>query len=138
MKTLIDTHQFKVRFNEADPLGIVWHGHYIKYFEDGREGFGHRYDLTYLDIFNHGFFVPIVNINCDFKKTLKYGQEAIVETMFVDCLAAKIIFNFRIVTPDTNQLVATGSSTQVFLDKQNNQLQLSNPDFFLEWKKKWL
>ncbi len=26
-----------VRFNEADPLGIVWHGNYIRYFEDGRK-----------------------------------------------------------------------------------------------------
>ena len=26
----------RVRFNETDPLGIVWHGIYSTYFEDGR------------------------------------------------------------------------------------------------------
>ena len=31
-----------VRFSETDPLGIVWHGNYIKYFEDGREAFGRK------------------------------------------------------------------------------------------------
>jgi len=41
MKTeLNSTTKIQVRFNEADPLGIVWHGHYIRYFEDGREAFG--------------------------------------------------------------------------------------------------
>ncbi len=37
---LVSTTEVLVRFNEADPLGIVWHGHYIRYFEDGREDFG--------------------------------------------------------------------------------------------------
>ena len=35
--------RFKIRFNETDPLGIVWHGHYITYLEDGRESFGKKY-----------------------------------------------------------------------------------------------
>jgi hypothetical protein len=39
-KSLIEKTAIPVRFNEADPLGIVWHGHYIRYFEDGREAFG--------------------------------------------------------------------------------------------------
>ena len=26
------TTEVWVRFNETDPLGIVWHGNYIKYF----------------------------------------------------------------------------------------------------------
>jgi acyl-CoA thioester hydrolase len=32
-------------------------------------------------------------------------------------------------------LVATGSSVQVFLSKEDSVLQLSNPPFFEEWKK---
>ena len=61
--------KFRVRFNEADPLGIVWHGNYLKYFEDGREAFGEQYNLGYLDIYGNGYVVPIVNINCNFKKS---------------------------------------------------------------------
>jgi acyl-CoA thioester hydrolase len=33
------TSKIRVRFVETDPLGIVWHGNYIQYFEDGREDF---------------------------------------------------------------------------------------------------
>ena len=33
---LVTTTQTKIRFSEIDPLGIVWHGHYVKYMEDGR------------------------------------------------------------------------------------------------------
>ena len=54
-KTLTATTTTKVRFNETDSLGITWHGHYVTYFEDGREAFGTAFGLHYLDIFNNGF-----------------------------------------------------------------------------------
>jgi YbgC/YbaW family acyl-CoA thioester hydrolase len=69
-----------IRFNEVDPLGIVWHGHYVRYFEDGREAFGKKFGLTYLDVFAHGFVIPIVSIQCDYKRSPKYGDTLVVET----------------------------------------------------------
>ena len=53
-----------VRFNEADPLGIVWHGHYIRYFEDGREDFGKQFGIGYLDFYKNGLVIPVVNVDC--------------------------------------------------------------------------
>lgn len=124
-----------VRFNEADPLGIVWHGHYIRYFEDGRESFGREYKLGYLDVFNLGFVTPVVNVQCDFKKSLRFGDRVIVESVYLPCEAAKIKFKYRLYNAETQELVATGSSVQVFLDRQHSLLQLNNPPFFEAWKK---
>lgn len=124
-----------IRFNEADPLGIVWHGHYVRYFEDGREAFGEKYGLRYLDIFEHGYTVPVVNIQCDYKRSLRYGDRVVVETRFVDDMAAKIKFEYTLTNPATGEVVAKGSSVQVFLDKETSSLQLIAPAFFLEWKK---
>ncbi|MDR6567004.1 acyl-CoA thioester hydrolase [Chitinophaga ginsengisegetis] len=125
-----------IRFNEADPLGIVWHGHYVRYFEDGREAFGEKYGLRYLDIFEEGFTVPVVNVQCDYKRSLRYGDRVIVETRYVDDLAAKIKFEYILTNPATGEIVAKGSSVQVFLDKETSSLQLIAPPFFSEWKKK--
>ena len=44
-KQLIAETEIGIRFNEVDALGIVWHGNYVKYFEDGREAFGEKFDL---------------------------------------------------------------------------------------------
>jgi acyl-CoA thioester hydrolase len=125
-----------VRFNEADPLGIVWHGHYIRYFEDGREDFGKRFGIGYLDFFNRGFVIPVVSVDCSFKKSLRYGDTVIVETSFIPCDAAKIQFSYRLFNKQTQDLVATGHSVQVFLDKEHSILQLLNPPFFEDWKRK--
>jgi len=125
-----------VRFNEADPLGIVWHGHYIRYFEDGREDFGKQFGIGYLDFYKNGLVIPVVNVDCSFKKSLRYGDTVIVETSFIPCDAAKIQFSYRLYNKETKDLVATGHSIQVFLEKENSTLQLLNPPFFEAWKRK--
>lgn len=137
LHTLIAKTKVPVRFNEADPLGIVWHGHYIRYFEDGREAFGAEYGLTYLDFFRNGLVVPVVSVDCQYKKPLRYGDAVEVETTFVDTPAAKLQFRYRLFNASTGDLVATGKSLQVFLDKDDMALQLNVPAFFEAWKTKW-
>lgn len=137
MKTeLSSSTQILVRFNEADPLGIVWHGHYIRYFEDGREAFGEMHGLKYLDVYKQGYVTPIVSVQCDFKRSLRYGDTVIVEAKYIPTEAAKMKFIYRLSNAATGQLVATGSSVQVFLSKDDLLLQLANPPFFEDWKKK--
>ena len=130
-KTLVN-----VRFNEADPLGMVWHGHYIRYFEDAREAFGNKYGIGYLDFYNNGLIVPIVNVQCNYKRSLRYGEKMIVEAQYEPCEAAKLKFNYNLYNEAASQIVATGSSVQVFLDRNTHLLQLTNPDFFEKWKRK--
>lgn len=133
-KELSSKTEIQVRFNEADPLGIVWHGHYIRYFEDGREAFGNMHDLGYLEVYKLGFVIPVVSVQCDFKRSLRYGDKVIVETRFIPTDAAKLKFTYRLFKAASGELVATGSSVQVFLSKEDSVLQLSNPPFFEDWK----
>ena len=132
---LTSRKEIHVRFNEVDSLHIVWHGHYITYFEDGREAFGQEFGLSYMDVFKEGYKVPLVHIDCQFKRPIAYGDKVEVHTTFVNTPAAKIIYQYEIRNPETNEILATGRSEQVFLDG-NNQLYLVNPDFYLDWKKK--
>ena len=134
---LMNRTEIPVRFSEVDALGIVWHGHYLKFFEDGREAFGRQYELGYLDIHKQEFLVPLVNINVDFKRTVKYGDTIIIETTFINSPAAKIIFNYKLYRTSDSAIVATGESTQIFMDLKH-ELYITMPEFFLEWKKKYL
>jgi acyl-CoA thioester hydrolase len=128
--------EITVRFNEADPLGIVWHGHYVRYFEDAREDFGKKYGVSYLDFYRNSLAVPIVSIQCDYKKPLRYGDTIIVETVYVNTAAAKLNFNYQIFDAQVGTQIALGSSSQVFVDAKTFELQLTMPPFFESWRKK--
>lgn len=133
---LTDRTTIKVRFSEIDSMQIVWHGEYVRYFEDGRESFGRHYGLDYMSIRREGYVVPIVDLTCQFKQPLSFGEEAIVETRYIRCDAAKILFEYTIYRATDRSIVATGTTTQVFLNA-NKELELMNPDFYREWQKKW-
>jgi len=136
-KTLKHTTEIDVKFSEVDSLSIVWHAHYVRYFEDGREAFGKAFGIDYLTCYNNKFVAPIVNINCDYKRFLKYGDRVIIETEYIPCSAAKMNFNYRLLNAATGELVVSGTSMQVFLDSDTLILQLTNPPFIEEWKRKY-
>lgn len=134
METISHSSTIRVRFNETDPLGIVWHGNYITYFEDGREALGRAHNLSYLDVKAAGYSTPIVKSVCEHKLPLKYGDVANIETTFVNNQAAKMVFKYKIFNPD-GKVVCTGETVQVFVDEKG-ELALTNPKFFENWKKK--
>ena len=80
--------------------------------------------------------IPIVDVHCKYKRPLRYGETVRLEVEFIPTEAAKMVFKYLLFNARSGELVATGSSVQVFLDKEQSILQLSNPPFFEDWKKK--
>ncbi len=133
---LKSTTEIEVRFHELDPLGIVWHGNYIKYFEIGREDFGVKHGLCYTDLKRESIATPVVSIQCDYKSYVRYGEKLTIETSFVNNPAAKIILKYKVLRSENKKLAAEGKTVQVFTDVEGNLL-LILPGFIAEWKRKW-
>ena len=114
----------------------MWHGNYAKFFEDGREAFSRKYEFSYLDVVGEGLRTPIVKMNVNYKKSLHYDEPAYIETTFNDSRAARLEYEYRIYKYDGNELMTTGSTMQVFVNKRG-ELILSSPKSLLDWKKKW-
>lgn len=127
--------EFEVRFSEVDSMNIVWHGSYALYFEDAREEFGKKYGLSYQLYFENECPAPLVELNLKYMKPLLHAQRARVDITLRNTRAAKVVFDYEIRLLEDESLVTTGTSTQVFVDKNHN-LMLTNPPFFEEWKKK--
>jgi len=123
----------EVRFSEVDSMGIVWHGNYALYFEDARELFGKTYHLEYMRMYEHGFYAPLVELKLNFKRAVRYEDKIKVRCTYRDTDTAKIIFDYEIINIETDEVLVSGHTTQVFLDK-DFQLVWRTPDFYQEWK----
>jgi acyl-CoA thioester hydrolase len=133
---LINRTSIRVRFSEVDAMKIAWHGNYAKFFEDGREAFGEEFGIGYYDYYRENIATPVVNLNIDYKKHLLFGDRITVETEYVYSPAAKVILDYRIYKEATNELMAEGSTTQVFINPISGELLLFEPEFYTRWKKK--
>jgi acyl-CoA thioester hydrolase len=129
-----------VRFSETDAMGVIWHGNYLKFFEDAREDFGKTYGMEYLDFYDNGFFTPIVESKVNYKSPIYYGESIKVKIKLIYSSAAKLIFHYTVLNLTTNAIAATGSTVQVFILKDKRELILYKPKFYEEWEKKvtWL
>lgn len=136
MTRLFVTKPLTIRFSEVDSMNVVWHGSYPLYFEDAREEFGKKYGIEYLTIFDNGCYAPLVELSFKYRSPIRYGMTPVIEIEYIPTEAAKIIFDYTIRDPQTDTILATGRSVQVFMD-HNYNLLWDNPPFYSEWKKRW-
>ncbi|MCB0793359.1 MAG: acyl-CoA thioesterase [Flavobacteriales bacterium] len=135
-KVLSSTCEVAITFGDLDPMGIVWHGNYIKFLEHGREAFGRDHGMDAMDMYHLGFSTPIVRSQVDHKAMLEYGDSVVIQTRYVPTAAAKIVLRYTLRSKGTGRIVAEAETIQVFLDKER-RLQLLPPAFYQAWKQKF-
>lgn len=127
--------QRRVRFEEVDPLGIVWHGRYPGYFEDGRVALGNRYGIGYEDFIRHGVPAPIRRLQIDYLAPLRFQEEFEVEAVLHWSDAARLDCEFLVRGADGG-LSAAGCSVQLMLDA-SGALLLVPPPFVRAMREQW-
>ena len=111
-----------VRFYEVDAYGVVWHGHYIGWFEAGRNELTERFQIGPLQLKDKNLLAPVVEVSCQFKLPATYGDSLIVQTTMERTEVAKLIFHYRILHRESGKVLATGATTHVLTDLKGNLL----------------
>ena len=125
----------RVRFDELDPLNIVWHGHYASYFEDARVALGDHYGIGYRDFFRHGVVIPLKKFHVDFHRSMEFGKPYAIEALLHWNEAARLDFEFQI-RDEAGEPVSSGYSVQMMLDKSRGVLVLK-PPFYEAFCQRW-
>ncbi len=125
----------RVRFEEVDSMGIVWHGCYPSYFEDARVALGHRYGIGYSDFIRERVPVPLRQMQIDYLAPLRFEDEMQITAILHWSDAARINFEYEI-RGVCGRLICTGCTVQMMLDCNMNVL-LAPPGFFTEFLQKW-
>lgn len=135
MEQLTAEKYVDVSFSDIDAMHIVWHGNYVKYFEEAREHFGKKYNFGYMDFMRSGYMTPLVDIQLSYIKMLEYGERIKICVTYEAVKTVKIVFHYKIYN-QKNELVCTGKTTQVIINKNRN-LVLKNPDLKKDLESKW-
>ncbi len=129
------TVQRKIRFEEVDQLGIVWHGRYPSYFEDGRGALGEKYSISYLDFYGNNIIAPVKTIHIDYHKPLSYPETINIKSMLHWSDSARLNIEY-VITDHEGELMTTGYTIQMMLDLNKN-LYMVLPPFYQEFCRKW-
>ncbi|GHV28178.1 thioesterase [Spirochaetia bacterium] len=123
--------EFDVEFYDVDPMQIVWHGNYIKYFEKARCALLDTIGYGYLAMRDSGFAFPVTGISAKYIGSFRLGDRvrarAVLEE-YENCIKIKYeLFNAR-----TGELCTKGSSTQMAYDIAAGASRFSCSQIFIE------
>ena len=118
----------QVRFYEVDAYGMVWHGHYIGWFEAGRNDLTEQFQMGPFQLKEKNLLAPVVEVNCQFKLPATFGDSLIIQTTMERTEVAKLIFHYRVLHKGSGKVLATGSSTHVLTGLNGNLLYRVPPE----------
>jgi acyl-CoA thioester hydrolase len=116
----------RVRFNECDVMGVVWFGHYMRYFEEGSAAIGRKCGMSFSAFREARIKAPIVQCHTDYHKPLLLEDEYTIRATLYYSEAAVIEKEYQIIKAD-GTLAASGYTVQLLMDKDNRHIALSPP-----------
>ncbi|MCP8616407.1 acyl-CoA thioesterase [Salirhabdus salicampi] len=132
---LVET-DIKVRYQETDQMGVVYHANYLVWFEIGRTAFIEELGFQYHDMEAEGIVSPVVDAQMQFKHPVRYGQIAKVITWLKEYDGLKVTYGYKIL--DGNGAVAVTGSTQHVCVKKESFRPVSIRKAFPAWHKAYL
>ncbi|MDR1959553.1 MAG: acyl-CoA thioesterase [Planctomycetaceae bacterium] len=108
----------RVRYQETDQMGVVYHANYLTYFEMGRTEAFRSLGHTYHDMEASGLFCVVVHAECDYKKPAKYDDLLTLKVILKRVTRVKVEHEYRLYRGE--ELLATGKTTLAVVDRHGS------------------
>jgi len=118
-------------FHDLDPMAVVWHGHYLKYFELARCALLQRFDFDYLQMQESGYLWPIVDMRTKYIRSARIGQKLRVSARIVEW-ENRLKIDYRITDAADGQLLTRAHTIQVAVLLATGEMQFVSPPILFE------
>lgn len=121
--------ELEVPFHDVDALGVVWHGHYFKYFEHARTKLLRGIGLDGGDLIGPRFRFLVIETRCRHAAPLRYGERFVVHAWLRD-VRHRLNLAFEIRSHESGRRIARGHVILATLGR-DGRLLLETPDEIL-------
>lgn len=121
-------HEIEVQppFFDLDPLGVVWHGNYVRYFELARSALLTRLGYDYEQMAASDYAWPIVDLRIKYAKSLTLKQHVRIRAEITEW-ENRLKIDYVIRDVATGAKLTTGYTIQVAVDMKTGELQFVCP-----------
>ncbi|MCF7749245.1 acyl-CoA thioesterase [Bacillus subtilis subsp. subtilis] len=108
-------------FHDCDPMHVVWHGNYFKYFEIARCALLQRHDYDYPQMRESGYLWPVVDARVKYIRPLLYGQALRVRATITEW-ENRLKIAYEILDDGSGQVLTRAHTIQVAVDAATNEM----------------
>ena len=124
------TIEATVAFHDIDIIGVMWHGHYLKYLENARWALMNQIGFGFEAMSASGFSWPIVEMHVKYVHAAKLGDQLRVRASLVEW-ENRVAVNYLVLRADDERL-ARARSVQVAVAAHSGALQFTTPQPLLD------
>jgi len=120
-----------VPFFDVDSMDVVWHGHYVKYFEVARCALLERIGHNYQQMRDAGYAWPIIDVQLRYMRGARFNQRIVVRADLVEW-ENRLKINYLIRDAETGERMTRGSTVQVAVEIASREMLLASPRVFVD------
>ncbi len=128
---LIHKTNLRVRYAETDQMQYAYYGNYLEYFEVGRAEMMREHGLTYKQIEENSYHMPVSEAFVKYKNPAFYDELLEIETKVEKLPKLKVHIDHKIKSVERDVLIAEGYVELVFIKKETKKITRP-PKFFID------
>lgn len=87
---------FRVRYQETDQMGVVYHANYLNWFEIGRTEMIRELGFSYREMEEAGALLPVVDLDVKYHQPARYDDQITVFTRMIDFSPLRIHYAYEV------------------------------------------
>ena len=117
---------YQTAFHDLDPMEVVWHGNYARFFEHARHALLRSFDYDYPEMRASGYAWPIVDFKVRYVKAIGFRQRLTIRAALVEW-ENRLRINYQVLDAQTGECLTRGETTQVAVHVDTGELCLVSP-----------
>ncbi|MFC7680992.1 acyl-CoA thioesterase [Paenibacillus sp. GCM10028914] len=90
------TTSFRVRYQESDQMGVVYHANYLNWFEIGRTEMIRDLGFTYRGMEDAGVLLPVVDLDIHYSSPARYDDHVTIFTRMTNFSPLRIHYEYEV------------------------------------------
>ncbi|MED4599145.1 thioesterase family protein [Paenibacillus validus] len=122
--------EFRVRYQETDQMGVVYHANYLTWFEVGRTEMIRSLGMPYQTLEARGLLLPLIEADLKFKQPAKYDDTVTIYTRVTAFTHLRLDFAYEVKRGE--ELLVTGSTRHVWVNRdwKPTRIDREAPDLY--------
>ena len=120
-----------VSFHDVDMVGVVWHGHYLRYLENARWALMNQLGYGLDRMVASGFAWPIVELQTKYVNPARFGDRLRVRASLVEW-ESRMAVNYLVSRLGDGARIVRARTVQVAVDGSSGELQFATPQDFAD------
>ena len=119
-------YEYKAQYYETDQMGIIHHSNYIRWMEEARIDVLDQLGYPYRRFEEMGYMSPVLHAECDYKKSVRFGDEVKIIVSLQDFGKVKFTLRYDMYNmTEGGVLSASGTTTHCFLKKDGRPVMMN-------------